>query len=96
MEFYYLSPTVEGQSEILDVIKYDILSSCVVNAENESQARELADKISGDESRNLKYFKIFKYQSEDPFWLNSKLSKCEKLSSLKSVSGVLIGNFHAG
>ena len=65
-----------------DMFCYDSNMGFVINAENEKEARELAQSQICDERGH-----------KDDFWVNPSFSKCEELKLNK---GIVLTDFHEG
>jgi hypothetical protein len=65
-------------------VYYDCYDSFVICAENEEEAREIAQASGADETN----------WGKTPFWTSSKYSTCELLTPKEK--GVVVSSFNAG
>ncbi len=67
---------------------YDKCHGFVIRAENESQARRIADSVGGDENREVKDFRP---------WLSNVTSSCEELTEFNDEgcrAGVIMKDYY--
>lgn len=88
MKLWLLGPMGDIEGENPWIPWYDKVFGFVVRAENEEEARKLADAQAGQEN-----FPHWNGVQEHP-WLNPQLSMCQPLIN-EGIAGVILRNYNA-